>query len=561
MPITHSLLCANVNPVPKLPNFTKSAFSPSSFPTVRSRGLVLSFKDPNFLRVKNNGIMNPNSWFSGGRKYRRGVIRAVGTDYYSTLNVSRNATLQEIKSSYRKLARKYHPDMNRNPGAEEKFKEISAAYEVLSDDEKRSLYDRFGESGLQGDGSGLGSQGVDPFEVYNAFFGGSDGLFRGMGEPGGINFDFLNNGNQGLDIRYELFMNFEESIFGGQQEIEVPCFDSCDYCGGTGAKSSSCIKSCSDCGGRGGVMKTQRTPFGMLSQVSTCSRCGGNGKIITDHCQRCGGNGQVRLKRSMKVVIPPGVSDGATMRIKGEGNFDKKRGLAGDLLIVLHIDEKKGIQRDGLNLYSKVNVNYTEAILGTVVKVETVEGMKDLQIPSGIQPGDTIKLSRMGVPDINRPSVRGDHHFIVNVLIPKDISDTERALVEELASLKASRKAPSVSSNNSVPLNRDINNDRIRDQKDHASTRGLKRVSSLWKKMGDFLREKKSQEGFASVSMDTSASSLWRCSSKPNSSFVISISTVFVITCILTLIQKIDNLASLKQRNRTPRSLRTVKKH
>lgn len=134
MPITHSLLCANVNPVPKLPNFTKSAFSPSSFLTVRSRGLVLSFKDPNFLRVKNNGIMNPNSWFSGGRKYRRGVIRAVGTDYYSTLNVSRNATLQEIKSSYRKLARKYHPDMNRNPGAEEKFKEISAAYEMMRKD-------------------------------------------------------------------------------------------------------------------------------------------------------------------------------------------------------------------------------------------------------------------------------------------------------------------------------------------------------------------------------------------------------------------------------------------
>ncbi|XVF53757.1 hypothetical protein PTKIN_Ptkin05aG0124700 [Pterospermum kingtungense] len=353
-----------------------------------------------------------------------GVIKAAtGSDYYSTLNVSPGATLQEIKASYRKLARKYHPDMNKRLDAEEKFKEISAAYEVLSDNEKRSLYDRLGEAGLQEgyDGSGGASPGVDPFEVYDAFFGGSDRFFGDMGESGGFNFDSKDKGNIDLDIWYDLHLNFEESVYGGEHEIKLSCIETCDDCGGTGAKSRSCIKSCSGCRGRGVVMKSQRTPFGMVSQVFTCSSCGGNGKIITDNCRRCGGSCKLKVKRSMRVIIPPGVSDGSTMQIQGEGNFDKKRGLAGDLFLVLHLGEKQGIWRDGLNLYSNINVDYIEAILGTVVKVETVEGIKDLQIPCGIQPGDKLKLSHLGIPDINKPSVRGDHHFIVNVMIPKNI--------------------------------------------------------------------------------------------------------------------------------------------
>ncbi|KAJ6677152.1 DNAJ-like protein 1 MITOCHONDRIAL-RELATED [Salix viminalis] len=268
----------------------------------------------------------------GHRFFNTASVRAAASaraDYYSTLNVSRNATLQEIKSSYRKLARKYHPDMNKGAGAEDKFKEISAAYEVLSDDEKRSLYDRFGEAGLQGefDGYGSGSQGVDPSEIYNTFFGGSDGFFGGRGGDGGLNFNFRNMGNEDLDIRYDLYLSLEESVFGGQREIEVSFFETCDSCSGTGAKSSSCIKSCADCGGRGGVMKTQRTPFGMMSQVSTCAKCSGEGKVITDHCRKCGGNGKIRSKRSMKVVFPAGVNDGATMRIQGEGSFNKQSSL------------------------------------------------------------------------------------------------------------------------------------------------------------------------------------------------------------------------------------------
>lgn len=428
--------------------------------------------------------------------------------------------------------------MNKGAGAEDKFKEISGAYEVLSDDEKRSLYDRFGEAGLQGefDGSGSGSQGVDPFEIYNTFFGGSDGFFGGRGEDGVLNFNFRNMGNQDLDIRYDLYLSLEESVFGGQREIEVSFFETCDSCSGTGAKSSSCIKSCADCGGRGGVVKTQRTPFGMMSQVSTCAKCSGEGKVITDHCRKCGGNGKIRSKRSMKVVFPAGVNDGATMRIQGEGSFNKKRGIAGDLFISLHVNEKQGIWRNGLNLYSKINVDYTQAILGTVLKVETVEGLKDLQIPSGIQPGDAVKLSRLGVPDINKPSVRGDHHFIVNILIPKDISNKERVLVEELASLKSFSKEHAVSSNSSGTF--ESNNDHIRDPKDNASGHRVKSTASLWNSIKGFLGQKQSRERFASVTM-TNTSLLWR-SGKPDFSIMLSVITVSVLTCVLTSMRKIQ---------------------
>ncbi|TXG50897.1 hypothetical protein EZV62_023421 [Acer yangbiense] len=384
-----------------------------------------------------------------------------------TLIIRRNRTIWCALHLYKYMCVKRNTDSNHNLKATKKNMKIPKLELIISWKLARKNVMRFWlgfDVGISGESAG--PQEVDPFEVYNTFFGGSDGLFDGMGEPGGINFNLRNRGNWGLDIRYDLHLSFEESVFGGQREIEVSCLETCDNCGGTGAKSSSSIHSCTTCGGRGGVMKTQRTPFGMMSQVSTCSKCGGDGKIITDSCRRCGGSGRVQSKRSMKVVIPPGVSDGATMQMQGEGNVDKKGNMAGDLFIVVHIDEKQGIQRKGLNLYSKIDVDYTEAILGSVIKVETVEGMKDLKIPPGIQPGDTVKLRYMGVPDINKPSVRGDHLFIVNVLIPKDISNAERALVEDLASLKSSRKGQSVSSNSNETSN--------------ASRKGIKRAGSFW---------------------------------------------------------------------------------
>ncbi|GAB2292649.1 hypothetical protein Dimus_026886 [Dionaea muscipula] len=366
-------------------------------------------------------------WYANVRPVsprRRGtccVVWAAKADYYSTLNVSRNASLDEIKSSYRKLARKYHPDINKGPESEEKFKEISAAYEVLSDDEKRSLYDRFGDAGLQGeyDGSNFQQTEVDPFQVFDAIFGESNGF--GGANPDGVKFNMRSRGTDDLDIRHDIYLNFEDSIFGGLREIEVSCLDTCDDCGGSGAKSSSSVKLCNNCGGRGGVVKSLRTPFGVISQVSTCLKCGGDGKIIKEHCKRCHGNGRTQVKRSIKIVIPPGVDDGAALRIQGEGSYDKKRSQVGDLYLVVHVEGKHGIWREGLNLYSKVTVDYTEAILGTVVKVETVEGLKDLHIPPGTQPGDTIKLPAMGIPNNKKHSRRGDHFVIVNLRVPKCI--------------------------------------------------------------------------------------------------------------------------------------------
>lgn len=494
---------------------------------------------PNF----NSFSKNPNYSFTTFNIRRRscaGVVRAVstrGTDYYSVLNLSSNATLPEIKAAYRKLARKFHPDMNKGPGAEDKFKEISAAYEVLSDSERRSLYDRYGEAGLRGDYDGVdgSSHEVDPFEVFGAFFGDSNGAFGGRDGPGGMNFNLSYNGRQGLDISHDLFLSFEESVYGAEIETEVSCYEMCENCGGTGAKYSSSIKSCTNCGGRGGVVKTQKTPFGIMSQVSTCSKCGGDGNIITDHCKNCGGHGKIQTKRTIKVVIPPGATDGVTMQLRGEGNVDNKRGIVGDLLLVLHVNEKKGIWRDGLHLYSNVNVDYTQAILGTVIKVETVDGLRDLQIPSGIQFGEAVKLPRMGVPDINKPSKRGDHHFVVKVQIPKHISDEERILVEKLASCKASSTERSSSFTENL---------RGHSDQYEASSSKSNEGASFWKSIKNFWRQKQSGERFASVSVDTSVFS----SRFPSSPFSFTLSTVFILTCIFTLLGKVSCYTVLLQK-------------
>ncbi|KAI4339048.1 hypothetical protein MLD38_024032 [Melastoma candidum] len=504
---------------------------PVPLPTISDRLRLGSSSDVRFSHFCGKPVVG----IRRGRRRGRAVIRAAKTDHYKTLRVGKDASLQEIKSSYRKLARQYHPDMNKGPGAEEKFKEISAAYEVLSDEEKRSLYDQFGEAGLQGeyDGSRGGPPGVDPFEVFSSFFSGSDDFFGDMGEQGGFNFNLRGAGKQTLDVRHDLFISFEESIFGGQKEIEVSSMDACGQCSGTGAKSSSCIKMCSTCGGRGGVVNTQKTPFGMMSQVSTCSKCSGSGKIITESCQKCGGSGKVKSKRAIKVVIPRGVNDGLKMRVQGEGNFDKTSGLTGDLWIILHVNARQGIWREGINLYSKIDIDFTDAILGTVVKVDTVEGLKELNIPAGIQPGDTLKLRTMGVPDVSNPSIRGDHRFIVNVLIPKDTSDAERKLVEELALLRDIRKSHNTTAGNyggpNDSLIKEADEERVK------STSNGSKVGSFWRGVKGFLRRGQPREKFASISGELRAS-FWFAKPDPSSAILLSI--VCVVTSYFTIFDK-----------------------
>ncbi|PKA57917.1 Chaperone protein dnaJ 1, mitochondrial [Apostasia shenzhenica] len=392
------------------------------------------------------------------------VVVAASGDYYSTLGVPRSASSKEIKAAYRRLARQYHPDVNKQPGATEKFKEISTAYEVLSDDKKRASYDQYGEAGVKSAvGGSSGTYTVrfstcrpyyyamsydwfatasissfngcaNPFDLFETFFGATMGGFSGM-DQAAFRTRRRSSAVKGDDIRYDMILKFSEAIAGVEKEIELSHLETCEICAGTGSKIGSKMRICSTCGGRGQVMRTEQTPFGLFSQVSICPTCGGEGEIISDYCRKCAGEGVIRVKKDIKVKVPPGVSKGSTLRVRGEGDAGTKGGPPGDLYVCLDIEEIPSIQRVGINLCSTVSISYIDAILGAVVKVKTVDGPTELQIPPGTQPGDVVVLARRGVPKLNKPSIRGDHLFTIKVVIPSRISGRERELLEELASL------------------------------------------------------------------------------------------------------------------------------
>ncbi|XP_062210406.1 uncharacterized protein LOC133911931 isoform X2 [Phragmites australis] len=462
-------------------------------------------------------------------------------DYYATLNISRDATLQEVKAAYRTLARKYHPDMNKSPGAEEKFKEISAAYEILSDEDKRSLYDRFGEAGFSGDyrDGDISAHGIDPYELFNAFFGGSDQLFGDSTGLGGFHYSAKVKDNRGLDISYDLLLSFEESILGGKREINIFRHETCGTCHGTGAKSSNDITECTRCRGQGRLMKTQRTPFGIVSQISSCLNCDGRGKVITEHCTRCNGSGNVQVERNIKVDIPGGIDDGSAIRVSGGGSVDKQRGASGDLYIFVRVHEKQGIRRDGLHLYSDVTIEYTDAILGTTVKVETIEGFKDLHIPPGTQPGENLKFCQLGVPDIKKPNVRGDHNFVITVKIPESISDRERSLVEELAALKEAQ-------NISVPETTNIGNFQKRNP--HPSTR---RKGSFWGSIWNYFRNDEGDQRFASITVQP-VIPRWTSHRGTHPAAPSLLKGFLILTAFLFVISRISKLRLFRKRHDRP---------
>ncbi|KAF8393160.1 hypothetical protein HHK36_021401 [Tetracentron sinense] len=378
------------------------------------------------------------------------VVRAAAGDYYSTLGVTKSASVKEIKAAYRKLARQYHPDVNKQPGATDKFKEISAAYEVLSDDKKRALYDQYGEAGVKSSvGGTAGAYTTNPFDLFETFFGASMGNFSGM-DQAGFGTRRRSTVIKGEDLRYDMTLEFSEAIFGAEKEFGLSHLETCEVCTGTGAKIGSKKRICSTCGGRGQVMRTEQTPFGIFSQVSVCPNCGGDGEVISEYCRKCAGEGRNRIKKDIKVKVPPGVGKGSILRVAGEGDAGPKGGPPGDLYVYLDVKEIPEIQRDGINLSSNVSISYIDAILGTVVKVTTVDGITELQIPPGTQPGDVLVLAKKGAPKLNKPSIRGDHLFNVKVTIPNRIrlvspsleinencslSARERELLEELALL------------------------------------------------------------------------------------------------------------------------------
>ncbi|KAH6832831.1 DNAJ heat shock family protein [Perilla frutescens var. hirtella] len=376
-----------------------------------------------------------NTLFSSGsynnpcqRRGTRLIVRAE-RDYYSVLGVSKSASKSEIKSAYRKLARSYHPDVNKEAGAEDKFKEISNAYEVLSDDEKRSIYDRYGEAGLKGAGMGTGDF-SNPFDLFES-------LFEGMGGMGGMGMGgrgSRNRATEGEDQIHNLVLNFKEAVFGVEKEIEITRLESCSTCDGSGAKPGTKASKCSTCGGQGQVVSSARTPLGVFQQVMTCSTCGGAGEISTP-CNTCGGDGRVRKSKRISLKVPAGVDSGSRLRVRSEGNAGRRGGPPGDLFVLIDVLADPVLKRDDTNILYTSKVSYIDAILGTTMKVPTVDGMVDLKIPAGTQPGTTLVMAKKGVPFLNKSNMRGDQLVRVQVEIPKRLSEEERKLIEELANL------------------------------------------------------------------------------------------------------------------------------
>lgn len=362
------------------------------------------------------------------RRGTRFIVRA-DKDYYSVLGVSKNAPKSDIKSAYRKLARSYHPDVNKEPGAEQKFKEISNAYEVLSDDEKRSIYDRYGEAGLKGSGIGTGDF-SNPFDLFDSLFD----SFGGMGGMGTGGRGSRNRAMEGEDQVHNLVLNFKEAVFGVEKEIEISRLESCSTCDGSGAKPGTKPSTCKTCGGQGQVVSSVRTPLGIFQQVMTCSSCNGTGEISTP-CNTCGGEGRVRKSKRISLKVPPGVDSGSRLRVRSEGNAGKRGGPPGDLFVILEVLPDPVLKRDDTNILYTCKLSYVDAILGTTTKVPTVDGEVDLKVPAGTQPGTTLVMAKKGVPVLGKSNMRGDQLVRVQVEIPKRLSSDERKLIEELANL------------------------------------------------------------------------------------------------------------------------------
>ncbi|PSS19231.1 Chaperone protein like [Actinidia chinensis var. chinensis] len=378
------------------------------------------------LHARFNTVPSRNPYRHRGARF---IVRAE-SDYYSVLGVSKNASKSEIKSAYRKLARSYHPDVNKEPGAEQKFKEISNAYEVLSDDEKRSIYDRYGEAGLKGAGMGMGDF-SNPFDLFESLF---DGL-GGMGMGGRAS---RSRATEGEDQVYNLVLNFKEAVFGVEKEIEITRLEACSTCDGSGAKPGTKPSKCSACGGQGQVVSSARTPLGVFQQVMTCSSCGGTGETSTP-CNTCGGDARVRKSKRISLKVPAGVDSGSRLRVRGEGNAGRRGGAPGDLFVIIDVLSDAVLKRDDTNILYSCKVSYIDAILGTTMKVPTVDGMVDLKIPSGTQPGTTLVMAKKGVPLLNKSNMRGDQLVKVQVEIPKRLSGEERKLIEELANLNKAK--------------------------------------------------------------------------------------------------------------------------
>ena len=355
-------------------------------------------------------------------------------DYYDLLGVSRDADADTLKRAYRRLARQYHPDVNKEPGAEDKFKEVGRAYEVLGDPKTRARYDQFGEAVVSGAGGSpdMGDMGgfADLFETFFSGFGGAAGAGAGAQRARGP--------RQGDDLRFDLNISFKEAVFGEEKEIQIRHLETCGTCKGSGAKAGSGPVGCSTCGGAGQVRRATRTPFGTFTQVAPCPACEGSGQVISDPCGDCTGQGVQQVRKKLRINIPAGVDSGTRLRVNSEGNAGQRGGPSGDLYVVLFVQADPKLRRDGINIHSELTVSYLQAILGDKLQVETVDGPEEFQIPAGTQPGTVLTLKDRGVPRLGNPVARGNHLFSVKVVLPQKLDANERELLEQLATIAAS---------------------------------------------------------------------------------------------------------------------------
>ena len=348
-------------------------------------------------------------------------------DYYKTLGVEKGATKEDIKASYKKLAKQYHPDLNKNSDAAEKFKEINEAAAVLADDEKRKQYDQHGKTGEQFQGfsgfdfsdfmSESGDFGFDFDSIFENFFGASHG-------------SRTRRRQRGSDLRYDMEIELEDAAFGATKTIAVPKLEECDKCKGTGAEKPQDIVTCDECSGRGVSTRNQRTPFGLFSTTTTCRKCQGQGKYIKNKCSECNGQGVVRKTRRIEVKIPAGATDGTNLRIQGEGEASGRGVPAGDLYIVINVKPHKTFERHGNDIYVKMQVPFTTAALGGEIEVLTLKGKASLKIPSGTQSNTVFRMRHLGIPDLHSHLV-GDENVEVIISLPEKLTKKQRSLLEE----------------------------------------------------------------------------------------------------------------------------------
>ncbi|NLX76109.1 MAG: molecular chaperone DnaJ [Clostridiaceae bacterium] len=350
-------------------------------------------------------------------------------DYYEILGVSRDADEAELKKAYRKLAKKYHPDMNPNDKeAEAKFKEINEAYAVLSDPQKRQQYDRFGHSGLNGNGfEGFSGFGFDfGFEdLFDTFFGGS---------PFGRSTRRKTGPQRGSDLKYSLEISFTEAAFGTTKEINISRMQLCHVCKGTGSKPGSAPETCKRCNGTGQIRHVQATPFGQMVNMRVCDVCRGEGTIITNPCDECRGNGRVQKTSKISITIPAGIDNGQTISLRGEGEPGFRGGPPGDLYVTVRVKSHPIFTRDGYNVICEIPITFTQAALGAELDIPTLEGTMKFNIPEGTQTGTVFRLKNKGIKHL-RSNAKGDQLIKVNVEVPTKLSAKQKELLREFAEI------------------------------------------------------------------------------------------------------------------------------